>query len=127
MGGSTPKGEARGGCAHILPERDQARTRRSSAVYSIPYEQDKDENGLVRAWLKKTPNPDSSGGSLETIASGSELAIGIRLHVTTVDVVVAAGLPRDIPRRPLDFASLPPCASFSERPASRTGPKVGRA
>jgi hypothetical protein len=23
MGGSTPKGEARGECAHILPERDQ--------------------------------------------------------------------------------------------------------
>jgi hypothetical protein len=40
-------------------------------------EQDKDENGLVRACLKKTPNPDSSGGSLETIASGSELGIGI--------------------------------------------------
>lgn len=55
-------------------------------------------------------------GHLRIVRSGSEpgpLWQGVRLYVSTVDVVLTGGLDPDAPGRPLDFASLPPAPTFS--------------
>jgi len=53
--------------------------------------------------LKKTPNPNSSSGSLETIASGSESAIGVSHRqieaaeeLLEIDGVLASGIDTDV-------------------------------
>ena len=47
MGGSSPKGKARGECANVLPERDQnANETLARQSKAIPAEQDKEQNGF---------------------------------------------------------------------------------
>ncbi|MFO0889412.1 MAG: hypothetical protein U0790_09765 [Isosphaeraceae bacterium] len=55
-------------------------------------------------------------GHLRIVRTGSEpgpVRQGVRLYVTTVDVVRTGGLDPAVPSRPLDFACLPPAPVFS--------------
>ena len=55
-------------------------------------------------------------GHLRIVRTGSgpgPVFQGVRLHVTTVDVVLTGGRAREVPSRPLDFASLPSAPTFS--------------
>ncbi len=55
-------------------------------------------------------------GHLRIVRAGTEpgpVRQGVRLYVSTVDVVLTDGLTPDTASRPLDFATLPPAPSFS--------------
>jgi len=55
-------------------------------------------------------------GHLRIVRTGSgpgPVRGGVRLHVSTVDVVLTGGLSPAVPSRPLDFASLPPAPILS--------------
>lgn len=55
-------------------------------------------------------------GHLRLVRVGSEpgpLRDGVRLYVSTIDVVLTGGLPPGVPSRPLDFSSLPPAPTFA--------------
>jgi hypothetical protein len=56
-------------------------------------------------------------GHLRIVRTGSEpgpVCQGIRLYVSTVDVLLTGGLTQSDPSQPLDFASLPPAPTFSK-------------
>jgi hypothetical protein len=58
-----------------------------------------------------------AAGRLRIIRTGSgpgPVWRGVRLYVTTVDVVLTDGLPRGTPSRPLDFTSLPPAPTLDD-------------
>ena len=77
MGGKTPKGKARGECANVLPERDQnANQTHIGQSKAFRWNKTKMKTALYGR-VQKIPNPDSSTGSLETIATGSESTIGV--------------------------------------------------
>jgi len=55
-------------------------------------------------------------GHLRIVRAGTEpgpVRRGVRLYVSTVDIVLTDGLTPDTASRPLDFATLPPAPSFS--------------
>lgn len=59
-----------------------------------------------------------AAGSLRIVRAGSEpgpVVGGVRLYVSTVDVVATGGR-NDEPSRPLDFAALPPAPTLTAAP-----------
>lgn len=69
----------------------------------------------VQGCYNARPFAGFSAGSLRIVRTGSEpgpIRQGVRLYVTTVDVVRVDGPPAEA-GRPLDFASLPPAPMFS--------------
>ena len=62
-------------------------------------------------------------GHLRIVRTGSgpgPIFRGVRLYVTTVDVVLTGGRACRSPGRPLDFASLPPAPTLSDRQPDTT-------
>ena len=77
MGGSTPKGEARGECANVLPERDQD-ANETLACQSTAYRgnETNDKTVFEARISKKTRRSGSSGGAHRTIKTGSDFSTG---------------------------------------------------
>jgi hypothetical protein len=74
---------------------------------------------LIRAGVQgcynDRPFAGFPAGHLKIVRAGSEpgpVRRGVRLYVSTVDVVLTGGPAPGGPGRPLDFASLPPAPSF---------------
>ena len=73
MGGSTPKGKARGECVNVLPERDQNENEDAcSPVYRLRGERDKERNSFRNAIQKETPG---STTALVALSRRSTLAL----------------------------------------------------
>ena len=56
-------------------------------------------------------------GHLRIVRTGSEpgpVCQGVRLYVSTVDILLTGGLTQSDPSHPLDFASLPPAPTFTQ-------------
>jgi hypothetical protein len=72
--------------------------------------------GGVQGCYNDRPFAGFPAGYLRIVRTGSEpghVRQGVRLYISTVDVILTGGLQRDVPSRPLDFASLPAAPSFS--------------
>ncbi len=75
---------------------------------------------LVRAGVQGCHNDRAfaghPAGALRIVRAGSEPGPdrqGVRLYVSTVDVVLTSGTTPGVASRPLDFASLPPAPTFA--------------
>lgn len=98
------------------PSHDGARRGETSPCRRVEVGHSEQVRAGVQGRHNDRPFAGFPTGHLRIVRTGSEpgpVWRGVRLYISTADVVLTGGLPPGVPSRPLDFASIPPAPTFS--------------